>query len=55
MSPVNARPSDPAVITAQLREEVLALAHDLRWDGHADHAARAEAIADKCGVTDAAA
>lgn len=47
--------SDPAAITAQLREEVLALAHDLRWDGHTAEAARAFAIADKYGVTDAAA
>lgn len=55
MSPVNARTSDPAAIAAKLRDELRAFAHDLRWDGHTAEAARAEAIADKYGVTDAAA
>ncbi|MFD6400764.1 hypothetical protein [Nocardia sp. NPDC060249] len=55
MNPVSARTADPAVVAAQLREELLAFAHDLRWFGHTAEAARAEAIANKYGVFDAAA
>ncbi len=47
--------SDPETVAAQLAEELRSLAHDLRWDGHTVEAARAEAIANKYGVTDAAA